>query len=351
MLIRIDLLPDATAQQLQAALLSGGPMPEPELLDPGVKATKPKAAAKPAAAQPTGAGPAAAQPATATAAAAQPAAAQQARQGREVSVEEMLNILDSREAQQQQAENGAQPPQQPQQQQAAQPEQQQQQPAQADQAADRPLLPEEQRAEDTRAAAGRPRLRERQALAALRAQAEAAAADGGGWPDDGAAIAVLGELRGLAPPPQGRYAAAARQLATWAGEQLVVQYRNKQAVLKHWYRAQSVEKIGSGTTDVAAAAVIMVRNRALLVSRLDALWAGFLEVSMEWSVLVWLKLGQPVLQAAVGRNSAGEGLWECSCGDACCCVCTESCACCSWGCGGDGRQLSTREAPIYASLT
>ena len=131
-----------------------------------------------------------------------------------------------------------------------------------------------------RAAAAQPRLRERQAAAALRAQLEADGA-GSGWADDGAASAVLGDARGLAPPPQGRYAAAARQLAAWVAEQLAVQQRNRRAILKEWFRAQATTLGGGGVTDVAAQDTLRVRERALLTTRLDSLWAGFLEVRAE----------------------------------------------------------------------
>ena len=128
-----------------------------------------------------------------------------------------------------------------------------------------------------RAAAAQPRLRERQAAAALRAQLQADGA-GSGWADDGAARAVLGDVPGLAPPPQGRYASAARQLAAWVAEQLAVQQVNRRAILKHWFRAQAATLGGAGITDVAAQDMLLVLERALLTTRLDRQWAGFLEV-------------------------------------------------------------------------
>ncbi|PRW59265.1 pre translocase subunit [Chlorella sorokiniana] len=124
-----------------------------------------------------------------------------------------------------------------------------------------------------RAAAGRPRLRERQALAAQRARSEAAA---GGAPAESGSAAVLG-LYGLAPPPRGRHAEAARQLAAWVAEQLVMQHRNKRAILKQWYRTRAAASGQGGVADATAEGVLLVRERALLVTRLDALWAGFLE--------------------------------------------------------------------------
>lgn len=246
-LIRLDLRPAETAQQLAAALRSGGALPEPQYIDPE--------------------------------AAAQAAVVRPQWQGRDVSEAELWDLLPSLAAQQQQ------------------------QLAAADAAAGR-------------AAAGQPRLRERQALAARRARFEAAPDTS--WPDDGGSSAALGELRGLAPPPRGRYAAAARQLAAWAAEQLVVQHRNRRAILKQWYRTQSLGTGQGGASEVAAEDVLLVRERALMATRLDTLWAGFLEVSVvSVRIVMWLHrprwyvvwLPQPGPSCAKGRR-CGRASWR-----------------------------------------
>lgn len=110
-------------------------------------------------------------------------------------------------------------------------------------------------------------LRERQQWAELRMQVEAAMDAWGSGDGAGGAPAL----------PRGPYAATARQLAAWVAEWLAVQRRNKQEVLKAWYR--DPQTTPGGATDSAAEGVVSVAERNNLAVVLDALWGDFLVVS------------------------------------------------------------------------